>query len=148
MSTARQSNHYPMTHEQAMHLLRTMPDDPGAGFGDEDDDDTVEQAAGQVQHVQQSTAAAASSAAELRAEPPAARRPVRQHSDPYREHPEWGSDLVNVQIRIPRQLLKAIKHIATDDDQTVSKIILRALYGRFSIRKTWLSTRQEQDEWE
>ena len=125
-----------------------MPDDPGAGFDDDDDFDTAEQAAEQVQHVQQSTAAAASAAAELRAEPPAARRPVRQNSDPYREHPEWGSDLVNVQIRIPRALLKAIKHIATDDDQTVSKIILRALYGRFSIRKTWLSTRQEQDDWE
>ena len=148
MSTARQSDHYDITTEQALHLLRTQPDDADAGFHDDDENGTAEQAAGQAQHVQQSTAAAASAAAELRAEPPAARRPVRQHSDPYREHPEWGSDLVNVQIRIPRALLKAIKHIATDDDQTVSKIILRALYGRFSIRKTWLSTRQEQDEWE
>jgi hypothetical protein len=111
-----------------------------------------------VQPVQQQPEEqAATPAPEPAAAMPPAPEPVRSRKepreeprDPYRKNSEWGDDLVPLQIRVPSQLLKALRHLSVEDDVTVSKVVLRALYGRFFIRKTWISSRQEQqgDDWE
>ncbi len=76
------------------------------------------------------------------------RKPL--NPDPYRDHPDWPGDLRNVQVRLPESLLRALKHLAVDQDTTVSRIICRACFGSFQVPPTWTSSRSEDrlEDWE
>jgi hypothetical protein len=78
------------------------------------------------------------------------RRRSYDNPDPYRDHPDWPGDLRNVQVRLPESLLRALKHLAVDQDTTVSRIICRACYGSFQVPPTWTSSRSEDrlEDWE
>ena len=76
------------------------------------------------------------------------RKPVNQ--DPWRDNPNWQGDLTAVQIRLPADLLKAIRHIAVDENVTVSQVLARCCYGSYRIRNTWVHQRSQErsTDWE
>ena len=76
------------------------------------------------------------------------RQPVNQ--DPWRDNPNWQGDLTAVQIRLPADLLKAIRHIAVDENVTVSQVLARCCYGSYRIRNTWVHQRSQErsTDWE
>ena len=76
------------------------------------------------------------------------RKPV--NPDPWRDNPNWPGDLTAVQIRLPADLLKAIRHIAVDENVTVSQVLARCCYGSYRIRNTWVHQRSQErsTDWE
>jgi len=83
-------------------------------------------------------------------EQPQRRRRSYDNPDPYRNHPDWPGDLKNVQVRLPESLVRALKHLAVDQDTTVSRIICRACFGSFQVPPTWTASRSGDrlEDWE